>query len=902
MLINAAHLFFDHSRHSLKVRGVETPLHVLAFTGDEALSQPFTYRIEFTSTNRDLPADAFLLKDASFSLRAPPEQLGIPGYTPPIAPPLRTLYGAISQFALLSLSRDEARYEVTLAPRLKLLDRARQYRIYQNQSVPEIVEQVLRRNEFEGQDFLFELTRDYPQREQVMQYGEDDLVFIQRLLAEVGIWYRFSMDERLRIDVLEFHDDQRHYLPAPPLPLRPLSSLESSGQDAVWGLQSSHEAVVQQVSNRAYQYRDAGAQLDANVDLLNSPKTTYGEAYHYGEPHQKLGDAYARDEDQESESGYFYARLAHERYLNARIRLSGSTSSPVLLPGQVLKLEGVDRNFAAGAVIVRVHSSAARDRSFEVQFEAIPYDEQVCFRPEVPAKPVIAGSIPARVTSPEPNDLYGHIDMEGRYKCHFLFDRDTWPAGRESMWLRLARPYAGDTYGLHLPLIQGTEVRIAFENGDPDRPYIAHAIHDSQHPDHVTLKNYKRNVLRTPANNKLRLDDSRGQEHIKLSTEYSGKSQLNLGHLVDSQRQKRGEGFELRTDGWGSVRAGKGVFISADVQPGAQGQVLAMQEAVARLQQAGDEIQKLSTDAETANADPADFLAQIALMNEEVNQLRGAVALLSAPQGIAFTSGQHLQLAAERNLMLNAGGNMDASVVKRLFIGVGEGMSLFVRKLGLKLFANQGAVQIQAQNDRMELIARKGVDVTSTENEIHITAKKRIVINAGGSYLRMDQHSIEYGTQGDYLIKSAHYAYQGPASMPATHPQYPKLDSVQRLRLQVPQAPNAPHLAWAGMPYTLYADDQVLQKGVLDTTGYLTFDHQVVTRSYRLVMSNGVSYQIPIPSDYSNPEQGRLANQGLHHNTFKADSEVNQPAAHNELRRLYASLLQGAKPDEGNAS
>ncbi|MBD9678380.1 type VI secretion system tip protein VgrG [Pseudomonas sp. PDM18] len=902
MLINAAHLFFDHSRHSLKVRGVETPLHVLAFTGDEALSQPFTYRIEFTSTSRDLPADAFLRKDASFSLRAPPEQSGIPGYTPPVAPPLRTLYGTITHFALLSVSRDEARYEVTLAPRLKLLDRARQYRIYQNQSVPEIVEQVLRRNEFEGQDFLFELTRDYPQREQVMQYGEDDLVFIQRLLAEVGIWYRFSMDERLRIDVLEFHDDQRHYLPAPPLPLRPLSSLESSGQDAVWGLQSSHEAVVQQVSNRAYQYRDAGAQLDANVDVLNSLKTSYGEAYHYGEPHQKLGDAYARDEDLESESGYFYARLAHERYLNARTRLIGSASSAVLLPGQVLKLDGVDKSFAAGATIVRLRSRAARDRSFEVQFEAIPYDEQVCFRPEVPAKPVIAGSIPARVTSPEPNDLYGHIDMEGRYKCHFLFDRDTWPAGRESMWLRLARPYAGDTYGLHLPLIQGTEVRIAFENGDPDRPYIAHAIHDSQHPDHVTLKNYKRNVLRTPANNKLRLDDSRGQEHIKLSTEYSGKSQLNLGHLVDSQRQKRGEGFELRTDGWGSVRAGKGVFISADVQPGAQGQVLAMQEAVARLQQAGDEIQKLSTDAETANADPADFLAQIALMNEEVNQLRGAVALLSAPQGIAFTSGQHLQLAAERNLMLNAGGNMDASVVKRLFIGVGEGMSLFVRKLGLKLFANQGAVQIQAQNDRMELIARKGVDVTSTENEIHITAKKRIVINAGGSYLRMDQHSIEYGTQGDYLIKSVHYAYQGPASMPATHPQYPKLDSVQRLRLQVPQAPNAPHLAWAGMPYTLYADDQVLQKGVLGTTGYLAFDHQVVTRSYRLVMSNGVSYQIPIPSDYSNPEQGRLANQGLHHNTFKADSEVNQPAAHNELRRLYASLLQGAKPDEGNAS
>ncbi|MBD9518263.1 type VI secretion system tip protein VgrG, partial [Pseudomonas sp. PDM22] len=84
------------------------------------------------------------------------------------------------------------------------------------------------------------------------------------------------------------------------------------------------------------------------------------------------------------ESGYFYARLAHERYLNERTRLTGHTSSPALLPGQILKLDGVDKHFAPGAVIVRLHSSAARDRSFEVQFEAIPYDEQVCFRPDVP--------------------------------------------------------------------------------------------------------------------------------------------------------------------------------------------------------------------------------------------------------------------------------------------------------------------------------------------------------------------------------------------------------------------------------------------------------------------------------------------------------------------------------------
>jgi uncharacterized protein involved in type VI secretion and phage assembly len=86
-------------------------------------------------------------------------------------------------------------------------------------------------------------------------------------------------------------------------------------------------------------------------------------------------------------------------------------------------------------------------------------------------------------------------------------------------------------------------------------------LHDSAHGDHVTIRNYKRNVLRTPANNKIRLDDERGKEHIKVSTEYGGKSQLNLGHLVDSEKQQRGEGFELRTTAGG--HPGEKGFLSA---------------------------------------------------------------------------------------------------------------------------------------------------------------------------------------------------------------------------------------------------------------------------------------------------------------------------------------------------
>ena len=731
---NTPRIFFDHTRHKFAIRWFDAVFDVLAFEGEEHLSQPFSYRIEFTCTNQDLSAEQMLNKDACFSLYPSPPKPPYPGFPAPEYKPLRSLYGIVNNFQRLSSSRDEARYEITLQPRLALLAHGRQYRLYQQQSVPEIVEHILRsRHDFLGQHFLFQLVREYPRREQVMQYGESDLAFIERLLAEVGIWYRFSHDDRLQIDVVEFHDDQRHYQFGVKLPLRAPAGF-ASGEDGVWGLQTRHQVVEKSINFRAYHHRDARARLDGEVDQTRATTTTtYGEAYHYAEPYRVLGDRLDQDEDLQSESGFFYARLRHERYLNDQTHLSGASSSATLAPGQVLKIAGAPQAFAPGAVITGLHTRAARDRSIEVNFEAIPYAEMVCFRPPVPPKPIIAGTLPARVTSGKANDPYAEIDLEGRYKVNFLFDRDPWKLGQESMWLRQARPYAGDTHGLHLPLICGTEVAIAFEQGDPDRPYIAHALHDSDHPDHVTLRNYKRNVLRTPANNKLRMEDNRGEEHVKLSPEHSGKSQLNLGHLVDAKKQKRGEGFELRTDGHGAIRAGKGLFISADEQAKAQGQVLEMSPALERLQQAGEQLRKLSVDAQAAKADPADVTAQLNLLRQDLEQLKASVLLLSAPQGIALSSGKHLQLAAQDNLMLNAGGHADISVVKRLFMGVGQGFSLFVRKLGMKLIANQGPVSVQAQNDALELVARLGLDITSTEDEIRITAKKKINLNGGGS-------------------------------------------------------------------------------------------------------------------------------------------------------------------------
>ncbi|KJM72367.1 type VI secretion system Vgr family protein [Enterobacter hormaechei] len=746
-------LRFSHSHHLLSVKGCDAGLDVLAFEGNEALSTPFSYRTEFTSADHAISKEMMLMKPGSLTLQAPVDQ----GYGIKIQQPVRVIQGVVTGFERLGTSKDETRYAVTLEPRLALLSRSHQNAIYQDMSVPQIVEKILReRHGMRGQDFLFSLSKEYPRREQVMQYGEDDLHFITRLLGEVGIWFRFTTDTRLSIDVVEFYDSQQGYEKGLTLPSVPPSGQHSQGVDAVWDMESRHKVVQKEVSTRDYNYRQATQDMNNRVDATGGDTTTYGDAYHWADNYLTPGSAY--DRNPAAESGAFYARIRHERYLNGQTQTVAFTSCPALSPGMRLKVTGgyeVAEVFTQGVVVTAMHSHARRDADFCVRFDGIPDSADFCFRPAPGRRPVMAGTLPARVTSTTENDTYGHIDKDGRYRVNMLFDRENWETGFESLWVRQSRPYAGDTYGLHLPLLAGTEVAIGFEDGNPDRPYIAGVLHDSAHGDHVTIRNYKRNVLRTPANNKIRLDDERGKEHIKVSTEYGGKSQLNLGHLVDSEKQQRGEGFELRTDSWGAIRAQKGLFISADGQAKAQGQVLEMQAAMSQLEQARSLAEALRSAAEAARAELADVQTQKALLSEALTDLKKAALLVSAPEGIAQVTGKSLQQSAGDNIISTSGGHTDFSALKRFTVAAGERVSLFAQKLGIKMFAGKGKVEIQAQGDEMTLDALKDIRISSSEGKLVISAKQEIILTSGGGYIRIADGTVECAAPDKIIERGA---------------------------------------------------------------------------------------------------------------------------------------------------
>ncbi|WP_391488772.1 type VI secretion system Vgr family protein [Leclercia tamurae] len=748
-------LFDGQTRYTLDITDSPVTPDVLRFTGREALGDPFRWEIDFTTPQGSIRLQDVLLKHATLRMRSG-----------------KAVHGIITRLEWIATTADQAHWQVVLSSRLVLLARTRQCRIFQHRSVPEVVDQVLRQHGLEGADFDFCLERTYPARELITQWRETDLEFIQRILSEVGMFWRTEPDEARGLERVIFADSQLNYRFDVRLPYREPSGLYDGAAESVWDVRTLHQVVPGMVRTRDYNPRDAGAPMDAAVSV-RSEAVTHGEHYRYAEPYREPGDD--TDPEPETESGAFYARIRHERELNASARIHLESNAAGLLPGQVLEPQGeVIRDLREGVLITEINYHAARETRLHVSVDGMPYTERYCYRPPEIPRPEVHGTLPARIESREKNDIYAHLDDQGRYRVRLDFDRSDAEQGFAYLWLRMAKPYSGETYGWHTPLLDGTEVAVAYSSGDIDLPYISHALHDSAHPDPVTRDNHTRNVLRTPANNKLRMEDQRGEEHIRLATEY-GKTQLNTGHLVDAQEKPRGKGFELRTDEYGVIRVAKGLFITADGQQKAAGEVLDMDTALKEIDICLQQLQQLEVAAEQAQALKADIDSQIQMFEKRLKPLNETI-LFSAPEGMALTSGEHLQMTAAKNVAMNAGGDTSLGVTGNMTALAGEKIGLFARTGQLSLKASEGPVEMQAQNGSLQLFAERELSLTSA-SDISLAGKKRITLIGGGSYLRLEAGKIEYGTTATYLrrVKRTMAAGsstldQGPAEMPAPLP------------------------------------------------------------------------------------------------------------------------------------
>lgn len=769
-------LLNGQNRYHLNVQGCDILFDVEHFTGCEAISDTYHYQIMFTCQAQDLQPQQLLRRSATLSFTPPLNSLTDLATQEPIT---KQVHGVVTQFRRLSGSVDEARYQLVIEPVFALLrHQIRTHRFFLNQSVPDVVSQILREHNFKDWEFEFTLKNEYPKREQINQYNESDRQFIERLLSEVGIFYSFYLQDQTQTEVIRFADRQSAYTFDKTLPLNSPSGMNDNHQESVWGLSLHHQVVEQNVFTKDYNHRQSQDTLiSAVTDMTRGEGDDihYGEVYHYQARHLTRGDKITP----EAETANFWARLDHERFLTRQTRLKGESNADFLSPLQVLSItdstipSSLPSVFQSPILITRVRFSGGREKALQVRFNAIPYSETLCWRPIVKPRPMITGTLTARITSAKDNDIYAHQNEDGFYWVKFDADRDEKPMGYESMPVRLAKPYAGDTYGMHFPLIQGTEVAIAFHEGDPDRPYIAHALHDSRHPDHVTDRNNTRNVIRTPANNKLRMEDKRGQEHIKISTEYGGKSQLNLGHIVDANRDKRGEGFELRTDSWGAIRAGKGLFISADNQTKAGGEVLAMEPAISLIKGAISQLDDCREITQAHhNLQPEKEELDNLLKNTD--KLASPSILMHAPEGIGIVTNETLLMQSVEALYAQTKGEMHLSSTENIAVNAYKKISMLSQKEGIRIVSGKGPFELESHGDIFEATALKDITVQSTQGHIQLTAKNGITLGCGGGYIKiMPDGQIEIHSPSRLSLKGQHI-WSEPASEDFPLPDLPQ--------------------------------------------------------------------------------------------------------------------------------
>ncbi|MFW1645534.1 type VI secretion system Vgr family protein [Acinetobacter guillouiae] len=401
----------------------------------------------------------------------------------------------------------------------------------------------------------------------------------------------------------------------------------------------------------------------------------------------------------------------------------------------------------------------------------------------------------AKVVGPSGEEI--HVDEWGRIKVRFLFTRNEdhshdGGAGSndndtDSAWVDVLTPWAGEGYGARfLPRI-GEIVVIDFFDGNIDRPFVVGRIHEAQRsptkfddkgqlPDTKKLAGIKSREVKGSGYGQLRFDDTTDQISSQLQSSH-GASQLNLGNLSHPKEtdtsEGRGQGFELRTDQWGALRAGQGLLLSTYAQESASGNHLDATAAKSQLESSLNNSKALSEVAKNQQTDPLEVLERIkGFINtldqqdpKKANAFKSAVMMLASPNSIALASNEDIHLSADGQISHTAGDSINLSTQKALVGHASAKISLFAAQEGARLFAGKGKVEIQAQGDGADLIARKGIQIISTEEAVYITSPKEIRLIGDGSELKINGSGVFSTTGGLFEVKSGQQKFTSGAKV-----------------------------------------------------------------------------------------------------------------------------------------
>ncbi|WP_028021525.1 type VI secretion system Vgr family protein [Enterovibrio calviensis] len=490
---------------------------VVEFSGQSALSVPFLYQIKLASRDESISQDDVVDQNVTLMLWRHGELE-------------QRIHGIVRAFTRGDTGFSHTRYSLEMVPALSRLSLRHNSRIFQQQSVPEIMSVLLQ--EMGIDDYAFSISGQPQVREYCVQYRETDLAFLQRLAAEEGIFYCFLHDKDKH--TVLFSDDTQ--------------TLTSSGQAFPYNANvggMSEEAFV-----KGWQYSAQTRPSSAQLKDYSFKKPAYGFLHdtagtemrfqrgtyeHYDYPGRFKSDAAGKP--------FTQYRLEHLR----SDALTAHASSTIMQvdTGMVFNLEDhPDDTTNRDWIVVSMQCEGTQHQaleehggegmtSFHNTFSVIPGHRP--WRPCPEAKPCVQGPQIAIVTGPEGEEIF--CDEHGRVKVQFPWDRYGKSDEASSCWVRVSQGWAGAQYGMMtIPRI-GHEVIVSFLEGDPDQPIITgRTYHTTNVPPYPLPANKTRTVIRTETHqgegfNELRFEDQAGEEEIYVH------AQKDMNLLVQNDRK-----------------------------------------------------------------------------------------------------------------------------------------------------------------------------------------------------------------------------------------------------------------------------------------------------------------------------------------------------------------------------
>ncbi|MBC9230619.1 DUF2345 domain-containing protein, partial [bacterium SPL81] len=207
------------------------------------------------------------------------------------------------------------------------------------------------------------------------------------------------------------------------------------------------------------------------------------------------------------------------------------------------------------------------------------------------------------------------------------------------------------------------------------------------------------------------------------------------------------------------------LLVSTQKQDQAQGEHLDAQPAKQQLEGNQNNAKALSEVAKNQQTDEIESLDQLKdfadQIQEKIAKFEKALLLLNSPAGIGLSTSEDIHLSADGQINQFAGDSINLSTQKNLITHAQNRISVFAAQNGIKQVAAKGKFEVHAQSDGMDLLAKQGIQIISTEDSIEISSPKEIVITAGGSQIKLDGSGIFPTTGGKFEVKAGQHLFMG---------------------------------------------------------------------------------------------------------------------------------------------